>query len=141
LAEADAFHALRLERREALWGIRGLRDDVLPLFAAADAGRFPRPEIIEPSVPIAPMTAGREVVDDYASVGLTLRQHPAAFLRDELQTKGIVPCVDLLTSRDGQRVTVAGGPGCDFRSTLHLRFPFAIPTPQSSITTMLRERH
>jgi error-prone DNA polymerase len=108
LAEADAFHALRLERREALWGIRGLRDDVLPLFAAADAGRFPRPEIIEPSVPIAPMTAGREVVDDYASVGLTLRQHPAAFLRDELQTKGIVPCVDLLTSRDGQRVTVAG---------------------------------
>jgi error-prone DNA polymerase len=108
LAEADAFHAVDLERREALWAIRGLRDEVLPLFAAADAGRIPQPEIIEPSVPIAPMTSGRKVVEDYASVGLTLRQHPVAFLRDELQPKTIVPCVDLLTSRDGQRVTVAG---------------------------------
>jgi len=108
LAEADAFHAMHLERREALWAIRGLRDDVLPLFAAADAGRIPKPEIVEPTVPIAPMTAGGKVVEDYASVGLTLRQHPAAFLRGELRPKGIVPCVDLLTSRDGQRVTVAG---------------------------------
>jgi error-prone DNA polymerase len=108
LAEADAFQAMHLERREALWAIRGLRDNVLPLFAAADAGRLPKPEIIEPTVPIAPMTAGREVVEDYASVGLTLRQHPVAVLRGELRPKGIVPCVDLLTSRDGQRVTVAG---------------------------------
>ena len=54
------------------------------------------------------MTAGRNVVEDYASVGLTLRQHPVAFLRGELQPRGIIPCADLLTSRDGQRVTVAG---------------------------------
>ena len=60
------------------------------------------------SVPIVPMTAGRKVVEDYASVGLTLRQHPVAFLRGELQPRGIIPCADLLTSRDGQRVTVAG---------------------------------
>jgi error-prone DNA polymerase len=79
LAEADAFHAMHLERREALWAIRGLRDDVLPLFAAADAGRIPKPEILVPSVSIAPMAAGRQVVDDYASVGLTLPQHPVAF--------------------------------------------------------------
>jgi error-prone DNA polymerase len=85
-----------------------LRADVLPLFAAADAGRIPKPEIVEPTVPIASMTAGGKVVQDYASVGLTLRQHPAAFLRIELRPKGIVRCVDLLTSRDGQRVTVAG---------------------------------
>src|SRR5262249_4657311 len=35
LAEADAFHGLGLERRSALWAIRGLRNEVLPLFAAA----------------------------------------------------------------------------------------------------------
>ena len=49
LAEADAFQDLGLERRAALWAIRGLRDEALPLFAAADAGRAPRPEIVEPA--------------------------------------------------------------------------------------------
>ncbi|HUN38799.1 MAG TPA: error-prone DNA polymerase [Acetobacteraceae bacterium] len=108
LAEADAFHSMQLDRRQALWAIRGLRDDVLPLFAAADAGRIPQPEIVEPPVPIVPMTAGRNVVEDYGSVGLTLRQHPVAFLRGDLQPRGILPCAALLTSRDRQRITVAG---------------------------------
>jgi len=85
LAEADAFQDLGLERRAALWAIRGLHDEALPLFAAADAGRSPRPEFIEPPVPIVPMPVGRNVVEDYAHVGLTLRQHPVAFLRGELQ--------------------------------------------------------
>jgi len=108
LAEADAFHDMRLDRRQALWAIRGLRDDVLPLFAAADAGRIAQPEIVEPPVAIAPMLAGRNVVEDYGSVGLTLRQHPVAFLRQDLQARGILPCAALLTSRDRQRIDVAG---------------------------------
>ena len=108
LAEADAFQDLGLGRHAALWAIRGLPNEALPLFAAADAGRAPRPEIIEPPVPIVPMPAGRNVVEDYSSVGLTLRQHPVAFLRGELHPRGITPCADLLTSRDGQRVTMAG---------------------------------
>ena len=38
LAEADAFRpALGLDRRDALWAIKGLHDEPLPLFAAADA--------------------------------------------------------------------------------------------------------
>ena len=38
LAEADAFQpSLRLARREALWAIKALRDEPLPLFAAASA--------------------------------------------------------------------------------------------------------
>ena len=38
LAEADAFRpALGLVRREALWAIKALRDEPLPLFAAAAA--------------------------------------------------------------------------------------------------------
>ena len=108
LAEADAFRGLGLDRREALWAIRGLRDDVLPLFAAADAGRMPQPELIEPAVTIVPMTDGREVVEDYAHVGLTLRQHPVTFLRGELRQHGVMPCADLLAKQDGRRVTVAG---------------------------------
>ena len=108
LAEADAFRDMGLDRRQALWAIRGLRDDVLPLFAAADTGRIPQPEIVEPPVPIMPMTAGRNVVEDYGSVGLTLRQHPVAFLRNDLQPRGIQPCAALQTSRDRQRIDVAG---------------------------------
>jgi error-prone DNA polymerase len=108
LVEADAFQGLGLERRAALWAIRGLRDDVLPLFAAADDGRAPQPEIVEPPMSLMPTPAGRNVVEDYASVGLTLRQHPVTFLRSELRPRGIRPCVDLLASRDGQRVSVAG---------------------------------
>jgi error-prone DNA polymerase len=91
-----------------LWAIRGLRDEVLPLFAAADEGRAAQPEIVEPVVSIIPMPAGRNVVEDYSSVGLTLRQHPVAFLRGELQPRGIMPCADLSASRDGQHVIVAG---------------------------------
>ena len=108
LAEADAFRGLGLDRREALWAIRGLRDDVLPLFAAADTEHMPQPELVEPPVMIVPMTDGREVVEDYTHVGLTLRQHPVAFLRGELRRRGIIPCADLLAAQDGRRVTVAG---------------------------------
>ncbi len=108
LAEADAFLDLGLERRAALWAIRGLRDEVLPLFAAADAGRMPQPELVEPAVALVPMPAGRTVVEDYASVGLTLRQHPVTFLRAALEPRGIIPCAGLTMARDGQRVAVAG---------------------------------
>jgi error-prone DNA polymerase len=34
------------------------------------------------------MTAGREVVEDYRSVGLSLRAHPVAFLRENLRNYG-----------------------------------------------------
>jgi error-prone DNA polymerase len=38
LGEADAFRpSLKLTRREALWAIKALRDEPLPLFAAASA--------------------------------------------------------------------------------------------------------
>jgi len=38
LAEADAFRpSLKLARCEALWAIKALRDEPLPLFAAASA--------------------------------------------------------------------------------------------------------
>ncbi|WP_262028556.1 error-prone DNA polymerase [Microvirga sp. Mcv34] len=109
LAEADAFGSLRLNRRDALWTIKGLGDAPLPLFAAADErdGLF-RAEISEPDVPLVPMTEGREVVEDYRSKGLTLRHHPVAFLRDELERRRMIRCADLKRVCDGQRVTVPG---------------------------------
>jgi DNA polymerase III alpha subunit len=109
LAEADAFGSLGVNRRDALWTIEGLSDEVMPLFAAADErDRMIRSEVVEPEVELVPMTEGREVVEDYRSTGLTLRRHPLAFLRQELTSRRIRSCGDLQHVRDGHRVAVAG---------------------------------
>ena len=102
LADADAFRSLGLDRRQALWRLRGLGEAPLPLFAAADAqGR-------EPEVALAPLTGGREVVEDYRAVQLSLRDHPLAFLREKLEAKRIGTCAGLARCKDGARVEVAG---------------------------------
>jgi error-prone DNA polymerase len=108
LAEADAFRTLGLDRRQALWAVRGLADTALPLFAAAERGGALEPEAVEPPVALVPMADGREVVEDYRSTGLSLRCHPVAFLRGELRARGLVACADLATARDGRWVTVPG---------------------------------
>ncbi|HEX8574462.1 MAG TPA: error-prone DNA polymerase [Allosphingosinicella sp.] len=101
LADADAFASLGLDRRQALWRVRGLGEAPLPLFAAADAlGR-------EPEVALAPLTGGREVVEDYRTVQLSLRAHPLAFLRESLGPK-VATCAGLARLKDGSRVEVAG---------------------------------
>ena len=109
IAEADGFRTLGLARREALWAIRGLAAAPLPLFAAADArDERPRPELDEPDVALAPLTAGAEVVEDYRALSLSLRAHPFAFLRGDLASEGARPCADLVTAPDGTRIAVAG---------------------------------
>ena len=110
LAEADAFRpSLGLARREALWAIKPLRDEPLPLFAAA-ARREAEvlPEQAEPIVSLRAMTAGREVVEDYGHVGLTLRRHPLSFLRPDLARRRIMTCADAIACRDRRWVHVAG---------------------------------
>ncbi len=109
IAAADGFQGLGLSRREAIWAIKGLHDEVLPLFAAADdrAGQL-QPESIEPPVSLPAMTAGREVVEDYRSTGLSLRGHPLSFLRPHLEAKRYQPCRTLQTAGKGSRIAIAG---------------------------------
>ncbi len=108
LAEADAFGGLNVDRRGALWEIRGVADRPLPLFAAADAGDRPQPELVEPPVLLPAMREGQEVVEDYRSIGLSLRAHSVSFLRSQLQARRMVTCADLQHIRDGRRVIVPG---------------------------------
>ena len=110
LADADAFRpGLGLARRDALWAIKALRDEPLPLFTAATAREgAPVPEFDEPVVALRPMTAASEVVEDYGHVGLTLRQHPVAFLRANLSARRIVSCTDAMEARDGRWLHTAG---------------------------------
>lgn len=109
LARADAFQALGLNRRQALWAIKALSLKPLDLFTAADLreGRTV-PESAEPRVALAPLTQGREVVEDYRATQLSLRAHPVGFLRDRLAARRIAKCVDLMQMKDGDRVEVAG---------------------------------
>jgi len=110
LAEADAYRpAFGLARREALWAIKALRDEPLPLFAAMRRkDERPEPEIAEEAVRLKAMTAGREVVEDYRHVGLTLRRHPLAFLRGDLARERFLSCADAHALRDGRPVRTAG---------------------------------
>lgn len=109
LAEADAFQVLAEDRRQGLWKVKGLGEAPLPLFAAADEreARF-SPEGLEPVTTLRPMTEGREVVEDYRSLQLSLRAHPISFLRGELDAMGIVSCAELKNIRNGRNIEVAG---------------------------------
>ena len=110
IAEADGFRAaFGLARREALWAIKALRDEPLPLFAAAAAREDGAgAECNEPPVALRPMTAGREVVEDYGHLGLSLRSHPVAFLRANLSRRRIVTCRQAMEERDGRWLEAAG---------------------------------
>ena len=101
LAEADAFTCMGQSRRQALWEVRALADTELPLFAQQES-------FAEPETPITPMKPGREVVEDYRSVGLSLRRHPVTFVRHELDRMGASTATRLESERDGISVTVAG---------------------------------
>lgn len=81
----------------------------LPLFAAAAAREDETvPEVNEPAVALRPMTAGSEVVEDYGHVGLTLRDHPLSFLREDLRRRRIVTCAEAMATRDGRWLEAAG---------------------------------
>ena len=109
IAEADGFACLSEDRRQGLWKVRGLGEAPLPLFAAADAREASfSPEGLEPETCLRPMTEGRDVVEDYRTLQLSLRAHPLSFLRDELGAMGMVRCADLPNIRDGRNVEVAG---------------------------------
>ncbi|RST80826.1 error-prone DNA polymerase, partial [Aquibium carbonis] len=110
LAEADAFRpSLGMARREALWAIKGLRDEPLPLFAAASAReQVTVSEQVEPSATLRRMTEGSEVVSDYGHTGLSLRQHPVSFLRADLARRRIVTCADAMRARDRRWLETAG---------------------------------
>jgi error-prone DNA polymerase len=107
LAKADAFRSLDLRRRNAVWTIKALRDEPMPLFAAAHK-RDMQAELREPAVELPAMTAGREVVEDYRTKGLTLRAHPLSFLRADLAQRGFQPCAALKTTPQDRRISVAG---------------------------------
>jgi error-prone DNA polymerase len=54
------------------------------------------------------MPLGEHVVEDYASLGFTLKRHPLAFLRAELAREGLVTAAALARLPVDQRLMIAG---------------------------------
>jgi error-prone DNA polymerase len=54
------------------------------------------------------MTAAEHVVQDYASIALSLKAHPVSFVREKLDLLHIVAAKDLPRKRHGDFVKVAG---------------------------------
>jgi len=107
LADADAFRSLGLDRRQALWAVRGLDrvgdQDDLPLFAVSRPARE-----AEPDARLPPMPLGAHVVEDYRRLSLSLKAHPTSFMRSRLSARGMLRSDALAGVRTGERVTVAG---------------------------------
>ncbi|HVM37296.1 MAG TPA: OB-fold nucleic acid binding domain-containing protein [Sphingomicrobium sp.] len=106
LASADAFRSIRLDRRQALWEARALKNAPdLPLFAAADA-RDEGAEAEPSRLPAMPLS--EHVVNDYQTLRLSLKAHPMLFLRDHYAARGLVTAERLASIRDGRRLSLAG---------------------------------
>ena len=54
------------------------------------------------------MPLGEHVVEDYASLSLTLKRHPLAFLRNELAREGLVTAAELAHLPVDRRLSIAG---------------------------------
>jgi error-prone DNA polymerase len=106
LAEADAFRSLGLDRREALWVVKGLNragdKDDLPLLKSLSF------KAREPDAHLPPMLPGEQVVEDYRTLSLSLKAHPVSFVRALLAARKILRTEELACIENGRRVTVAG---------------------------------
>jgi error-prone DNA polymerase len=106
LARADAFRSLRLDRQQALWMLRAVRDEPMPLFdGLADVGASERactlPKVPEP----------RQTAQDYTASGLSLKPHPVSFHREALNASRVSTCALLRDQKHfphGASVRIAG---------------------------------
>ncbi|WP_417834668.1 error-prone DNA polymerase [Thalassospira xiamenensis] len=117
LAEADAFGSLGLSRREALWAVRRFGKGrkapaALPLFEAAQNFNHNMGVSAEfgPEAPVnlPIMGPGEEIIEDYASLRLSLKGHPISMLRDALSAAGVCKATDLVNFKNNERINHAG---------------------------------
>jgi len=115
LARADAFRSLGLGRRDALWATQGLgaptgeRSAVedLPLYAHALDDHFTVLQK-EEAVALPPMTPGAHVIEDYATLKLSLKAHPVSFVREKLRAQGAITARELAGHPAERIVAIAG---------------------------------
>jgi error-prone DNA polymerase len=121
LADADTFRSIGLDRRAALWAVKGLDGGALhtgpkratstrnPLMTWGTAGSGTGDLFDEKRVDLPETTLGEHVVHDYAAISLSLKAHPIAFFREDLARRGVITSAAHWNDKlAGRRVTVAG---------------------------------
>jgi error-prone DNA polymerase len=103
LTDADAFHSIGLDRREALWEVPALNDKPIGLFTGQ-----PSETTIEQQISLPFMTQAEHVVQDYAATGLSLKAHPISFVRQQLNMLNVTETNKLTELKDGDPIRVAG---------------------------------
>lgn len=99
LAEAGAFDGFGIDRRTALWQVRGLarRRDLMPHLRVRE------------SVPaFEPLTLPEQVSWDYLVCAHSPRGHPLEALREELRARGLPDARAVARLPDGRRVRYVG---------------------------------
>ena len=113
LADADAFMSAGLDRRAAMWQVAALNK---AQFQKTAKGKEPtnegRPltlfEEYDEAVTLPRMTAAEHVVQDYATMSLSLKGHPVGFIRENLKALGVRTAREHRDLRNGQFIKVAG---------------------------------
>ncbi|KAK0351058.1 Dnae2p, partial [Friedmanniomyces endolithicus] len=105
LADADAFRSMGQDRREALWAVRRLPDDLpLPLFQAARARELGVE--VQADLPIMPLR--EQIATDYQTLRLSLKGHPMQMLRPIFEAEGVLSAQAVLEQKSGRLVRTAG---------------------------------
>ena len=99
LSSADALLGLAGNRYQARWQAIGV-DVALPKLAAHEVAEA-RPMLRTPAV-------GEQVVEDYRSLGLSLRHHPMSLLRDQFSKRRWHSSQELANLAHGSSVNIAG---------------------------------
>jgi error-prone DNA polymerase len=98
LADADAFRSIGLNRRQALWEVSA-QERPLPVLPDRQA---------EEKVSLPEMSLAEHVIQDYASVSLSLKAHPVSFAREQLDMFRTTAAAKLADLKDGAPVKTAG---------------------------------
>jgi error-prone DNA polymerase len=98
LAEAGAFEGLIEERRQALWRARAPRV----------GGLFENLLVAEPAVELPPLRAKERLLLDYRHKGVSVGDHPMRHMRERLASRRVLRARELLATKQGQIVSVAG---------------------------------
>jgi len=107
LATADALASIHLNRRHGTWEAMGLSKVSMPLFDEVTA-QMPHSAA---ATALAPMQAREEVIADYATTGLSLKQHPVFFARSALHRCKVTTAAEIQNADrfpNGRAVRVAG---------------------------------
>ncbi|RZJ73844.1 error-prone DNA polymerase [Flavobacterium sp.] len=103
LADADAFRSIGLDRRQALWEVSALSDNPIGIFEGQ-----PSASASEPQLELPLLTEAAHVVEDYATMGLSLKNHPVKFARPQLDSLRATKTGDLASKKDKDLIRVSG---------------------------------